>query len=268
MELVLHRPVRQAQPRCDLPVGETSRREAGDLKLRGGEGSPSRNGGGEGRCSGTLAASGQHAGAWLRGAAVRSGARPRLHRRRPQQREALHHTRRRPRSSTQVPEHPPTRGQRRGRREPARVDLRRPRQAPVSEGRGSPTHCEPTAATACHGRPRPTPRRVAPQSSPGPQQAQPEPRNKEKRPCLHGAFLDRLVVFGSTECAGLGWAPNAEQRGAADHLVQIRSGRQRWSRELEMCGQTAFARVDRSAGLSGHRHRGTSGEAGRDQCST
>lgn len=200
MELVLHRPVRQAQPRCDLPVGETSRREAGDLKLRGGEGSPSRNGGGEGRCSGTLAASGQHAGAWLRRAAVRSGARPRLHRRRPQQREALHHTRRRPRSSTQVPEHPPTRGQRRGRREPARVDLRRPRQAPVSEGRGSPTHCEPTAATACHGRPRPTPRRVAPQSSPGPQQAQPEPRNKEKRPCLHGAFLDRLVVFGSTEC--------------------------------------------------------------------
>ncbi len=143
MEFVLHRPVRQAQPRCDLPVGETSRREAGDLKLRGGEGSPSRNGGGEGRCSGTLAASGQHAGAWLRGAAVRSGARPRLHRRRPQQREALHHTRRRRRSSTQVPEHPPTRGQRRGRREPARVDLRRPRQAPVSEGR--PLRRDPAA---------------------------------------------------------------------------------------------------------------------------
>lgn len=34
------------------------------------------------------------------------------------------------------------------------------------------------------------------------------------------------------------------------------------SRKLEVCGQTAFARCDRGRGLSGHRHRGTSSEAG------
>ena len=65
MKLVFHCAVGQAQARCDLLVGQASGREARDLQLPRGERSPSRDGGGQGRCAGTLAVSGQYARASL-----------------------------------------------------------------------------------------------------------------------------------------------------------------------------------------------------------
>jgi hypothetical protein len=61
MELVLHRAVGQGQACRDLSVGQTRGCEACDLQFPRGERNPCRDGGGQRRRSGTLAAIGQRA---------------------------------------------------------------------------------------------------------------------------------------------------------------------------------------------------------------
>jgi hypothetical protein len=67
-------------------------------------------------------------------------------------------------------------GVHRGRR--ARSGRSRRHVAAPGHARGSPTHCEPTAATPCHGRLRPTPRRGRAAVSTRPSASATQPRRK------------------------------------------------------------------------------------------